>query len=88
MQFIDSRNCCRNCEHLRIDNFCLAKGKYILSKNTGKTRDCPLFINKILHSDDELKEIKKTNARKMTEILLQVQNNSESNSMKQESTEN
>lgn len=37
------RPCCQNCEHLRIDNFCLIKGKYILSKNVYKNRDCGNF---------------------------------------------
>ena len=87
MQFKDTRNCCQNCEHLRIDNFCLAKGKYILSKNTSKTRDCSLFSNKIIQAEDELKENKVTNAKKMTEILLQVQNNSETKSKKRDSIE-
>jgi len=38
-----NRQCCQNCEHLRIDNFCLIKGKYILSKNAAKYRDCAFF---------------------------------------------
>ncbi len=37
------RPCCQNCEHLRVDNFCLVKGKYILSKNTNKNRECDNF---------------------------------------------
>lgn len=87
MQFIDSRNCCQNCEYLRIDNFCLSKGKYILSKNTSKTRDCPLFSCKNLLISDDIKEAKTSGSRKIREILLQVQNDSEANSMKQESAE-
>ena len=84
MQFIDSRNCCWNCEYLRIDNFCLAKGKYILSKNTNKTRDCSLFSCKNLKSSEDIKEIKTAGVK---EILLEVQNDSATNSMRQESTE-
>jgi len=87
MQFIDSRNCCRNCECLRIDNFCLAKGKYILSKNTNKTRDCSLFSCKNLQSSEEVKEIKTASVREIKEILLEVQNGSATNSMRQESAE-
>jgi hypothetical protein len=87
MQFIDSRNCCQNCEYLRIDNFCLSKGKYILSKNTSKTRDCPLFSCKNLQLSEDIKEIKATGARDIKEILLQVQNNSDTNSMRQDSAE-
>jgi hypothetical protein len=86
MQFIDSRNCCQNCEHLRIDNFCLSKGKYILSKNTSKTRDCPLFSCKVLH-DEDIKEVKTSGVREINKILLQVQNNSDANSKRQESAE-
>jgi len=37
------RPCCQNCEHLRIDNFCLVKGKYILTKNDYKIRECEDF---------------------------------------------
>lgn len=37
------RNNCQNCEFLRIDNFCLVRGKYILTKNIHKDRDCPQF---------------------------------------------
>ena len=37
------RSCCHNCEHLRIDNFCMVKGKYILSRNIYKNRDCEKF---------------------------------------------
>ena len=87
MQFIDSRNYCRNCEYLRIDNFCLAKGKYILSKNTNKTRDCSLFSCKNLQSSEEAKEIKTASVREIKEILLEVQNGSATNSMRQESAE-
>ena len=87
MQFIDSRNCCRNCEYLRIDNFCLAKGKYILSKNTNKTRDCSLFSCKNLQLNEEVKEIKTASVREIKEILLEVQNGSATNSMRQESAE-
>ncbi len=87
MQFIDSRNCCWNCEYLRIDNFCLAKGKYILSKNTNKTRDCSLFSCKNLKSSEDTKEIKTTSVREIKEILLEVQSESATNSMRQESTE-
>ena len=87
MQFIDSRNCCWNCEYLRIDNFCLAKGKYILSKNTSKTRDCSLFSCKNLQSSDDIKEIKTASSREIKEILLEVQNGSATNSMRQESAE-
>jgi len=87
MQFIDSRNCCWNCEYLRIDNFCLAKGKYILSKNTNKTRDCSLFSCKNLKSSEDTKKIKTTSGREIKEILLEVQNESATNSMRQESAE-
>ncbi len=87
MQFIDTRNCCRNCEYLRIDNFCLAKGKYILSKNTNKTRDCSLFSCKNLQFSEEVKEIKTANVREIKEILLEVQNGSATDSMRQESAE-
>jgi len=85
MQFIDSRNCCRNCEYLRIDNFCLAKGKYILSKNTNKTRDCSLFSCKNLQLSDDIKEIRTAGAREIKEILLEVQNKSATKSMRQDS---
>lgn len=44
------RRCCQNCEHLRIDNFCLVKGKYILSRNISKDRDCNYFSS--LHLED------------------------------------
>jgi len=87
MQFIDSRNCCWNCEYLRIDNFCLAKGKYTLSKNTNKTRDCSLFSCKNLQLSNEIKEIKTASGREIKEILLEVQNESATNSMRQESAE-
>jgi len=87
MQFIDSRNCCWNCEYLRVDNFCLAKGKYILSKNTNKTRDCSLFSCKNLQLSNEIKEIKTASGREIKEILLEVQNESATNSMRQESAE-
>ena len=72
MHIIDSRNCCRNCEYLRIDNFCLAKGKFILSKNTNKTRDCSLFSCKNLQLSEEVKEIKTASVREIKEILLEV----------------
>lgn len=87
MQFIDSRNCCWNCEYLRIDNFCLAKGKYILSKNTSKTRDCSLFSCKNLQLSEDIKETKTASGREIKEILLEVQNGSATNSMRQESAE-
>ncbi len=87
MQFIDSRNCCWNCEYLRVDNFCLAKGKYILSKNTNKTRDCSLFSCKNLQLSNDIKEIKTASGREIKEILLEVQNESATNSMRQESAE-
>ncbi len=87
MQFIDSRNCCWNCEYLRIDNFCLAKGKYILSKNTSKTRDCSLFSCKNLQSNEDIKETKTASGREIKEILLEVQNGSSTSSMRQESAE-
>ena len=87
MQFIDSRNCCWNCEYLRVDNFCLAKGKYILSKNTNKTRDCSLFSCKNLQLSNDIKEIKTASGREIKEILLEVQNESATNPMRQESAE-
>ena len=87
MQFIDSRNCCRNCEYLRIDNFCLKKGKYILSKNINKTRDCPLFSCKNLQINEDIRETKTTGAKKIKEILLEVQNKRLTKTMKQESAE-
>lgn len=87
MQFIDSRNCCWNCEYLRIDNFCLAKGKYILSKNTSKTRDCSLFCCKNLQPSKDIKDIKTAGVREIKEILLEVQNGSAANSKRQESAE-
>ncbi len=37
------RNNCQNCEFLRIDNFCLVKGKFILTKNIRKERECSHF---------------------------------------------
>jgi len=40
------RNCCENCEHLRVDNYCLVKEKYILTKNVNKKRDCEFFLCK------------------------------------------
>ncbi len=56
------RPCCQNCDHLRIDNFCLVKGKYILSKNIYKNRDCVdfsliLFNNIIPETKQQSKEI-------------------------------
>ena len=87
MQFINSRSCCWNCEYLRIDNFCLAKGKYILSKNTSKTRDCSLFSCKNLQPSEDIKKTKTASGREIKEILLEVQNDSATNSMRQESAE-
>ncbi len=87
MQFIDSRNCCRNCEYLRIDNFCLVKGKYILSKNANKTRDCSLFSCKNLQLSEKVKESKTVSVREIKEILLEVHNGSATDSMRQESAE-
>lgn len=43
----DETECCTNCEHLRIDNFCLVKGKYVLTKNINKRRECQHFNLKI-----------------------------------------
>ena len=85
MQFIDSRSCCQNCEHLRIDNFCLAKGKYILSKNTSKTRDCSLFSCKNLLLTEDIREKKSAGVKAIKKILLEAQNHTTVNSTKQES---
>ncbi|MHA1121190.1 MAG: hypothetical protein ACTSUW_06760 [Candidatus Heimdallarchaeota archaeon] len=65
----------------------MAKGKYILSKNTNKTRDCSLFSCKNLQLSNEIKEIKTASGREIKEILLEVQNESATNSMRQESAE-
>lgn len=43
MYSFEKRKCCHNCENLRVDNFCLVKGKYILSKNIEKRRECRFF---------------------------------------------
>ncbi|MBD3189726.1 MAG: hypothetical protein GF308_03740 [Candidatus Heimdallarchaeota archaeon] len=34
------------CEHLRVDNFCLVKNKYIKTSETIKKRDCKGFVRK------------------------------------------
>jgi len=47
------RNCCENCEHLRVDNYCLVKEKYILTKNVNKKRDCEFFLCKN-HENSEI----------------------------------
>ncbi|MCE7744858.1 MAG: hypothetical protein GPJ52_06955 [Candidatus Heimdallarchaeota archaeon] len=65
----------------------MAKGKYILSKNTNKTRDCSLFSCKNLQLSNDIKEIKTASGREIKEILLEVQNESATNSMRQESAE-
>jgi len=51
------RICCDNCEHLRVDNYCLVKGKYILTKHTSKTRDCIHFTCK--HQTKEVEKNEK-----------------------------
>lgn len=51
MLHINKRVNCRNCENLRIDNFCLVRGKYILSKHIDKTRECVSFA---LKEDEQL----------------------------------
>ena len=51
MLHINERVNCRNCENLRIDNFCLVRGKYILSRNIDKTRECVSFA---LKEDEQL----------------------------------
>ena len=56
------RTCCQNCDHLRIDNYCLVKGKYILSKNAHKIRECENFSlilvnNPISETRQQSKEI-------------------------------
>jgi hypothetical protein len=68
MLHINKRVNCRNCENLRIDNFCLAKGKYILSRNIDKTRECVSFTLKedeLLYSGKFRSEMKK----EMMELL-------------------
>lgn len=39
---------CQLCEYLRVDNFCLAKNKYIKSPDTLKKRNCKSFSPKEL----------------------------------------
>ena len=51
MLHINTRTNCRNCENLRIDNFCLVRGKYILTKNVDMTRECISFT---LKEDEQL----------------------------------
>ena len=51
MLHINKRTNCRNCENLRIDNFCLVRGKYILTRNIDKTRECVSFA---LKEDEQL----------------------------------
>jgi len=62
MLHINERVNCRNCENLRIDNFCLNKDKYILSRNIDKTRECVSFTlkeNEQLFSGKFRSEMKK-----------------------------
>ena len=60
------RSCCYNCEHLRIDNFCMIRGKYILSKNIYKYRECKNFTLIV----DELPT--PTNKCSSTELVLKI----------------
>ena len=65
------RKCCQNCEHLRIDNFCLIKGKYILSKNTSKNRECSYFSS--LHLED-IQPYQKTERREIIKKFIEGDN--------------
>ena len=46
MLYPEEQPTCQNCENLRVDNFCLTKMKYILSKNVNKKRECSKFTLK------------------------------------------
>jgi hypothetical protein len=62
MPYANNSQCCHNCEYLRIDNYCLIKDKFILSKNVYKIHDCPnfskKFVREILYTREHRKKIK------------------------------
>ncbi len=68
----DNCKCCQNCEHLRIDNFCLVKGKYILSKNIIKRRECENFTSKFLPVSNKIAKEKNLNSNQMKSLLLEI----------------
>ena len=70
------RNCCHNCEYLRVDNFCLVKGKYVLSRNTSKIRSCQNFSSKNILSENELFE-KKNHSKQLKKIMIEINSDKE-----------
>ena len=71
------RICCENCENLRIDNFCLIKEKYILTKNITRRRECISFsCKKIENLFPDLPNKMTTKSRKELLEYLKLESNS------------
>ncbi len=77
MQPSNVRNCCYNCEYLRVDNFCLVKGKYVLSRNTTKLRGCQNFSSKNISHENELLE-KRNHSKQLNKIMIEINSEKES----------
>jgi len=71
------RNNCQNCEFLRIDNFCLVKGKYILSKNIHKDRNCQHFSCKNFEREINPSYNSKKEIHQFRAVLIESRNSSQ-----------
>ena len=69
MLYTKKCHCCHNCEHLRIDNYCLIKGDYILSKVIWKINNCRNFTNKYTELVDQIISEKKSRLEQMKTLL-------------------
>lgn len=70
MLYSKKYQCCQNCEYLRIDNFCLIKGDYILSKVIWKINKCRNFVNKYSDLHDQIIPEKNYRIEQMKALLI------------------
>lgn len=70
MLYLKKCHCCQNCEHLRIDNFCLIKGDYVLSKAIWKINKCRSYATKYTELSDQIISEKNTRIEQMKALLI------------------
>jgi hypothetical protein len=70
----ETNRCCQNCENLRIDNYCLLRNGYILSKEILNKTSCSGFIQKDLSFSKEMITEKKTRLEQIKALLLSSPN--------------
>jgi hypothetical protein len=74
MLHTESDKCCQNCEFLRIDNYCLVKDKYILTKEIWKKVNCNNFATKDVCFSENIIAEKKSRLEQIKTLLLNTPN--------------